>query len=198
MRQLSFVLAICVSFAGASYGQIGQAGACPLNVSQLPAIRGLRLGMDQSEVLRVFPGSQGDPAIKEEHSPRHLDAASLQLLPNYGTPAQFSDVSQLLVTFYHEKLVQFTLVYLEPNQGGVRWRNRDEFISKVAESLQLPGPQAWGPGTDPFTNSQTLNCDGFQVHAQIGSLTITNPSYLPDLEARRAAAEEEKRRTFHP
>jgi hypothetical protein len=196
MRSLLAIITCCLfGVTGVVGRQLPENDTCRVNPNQLPAIRGLQLGMSQDQVLRLFPGSADNPDIKAQHAPEHFDQASLQLVPNY---IQFPGVNQLLATFYREKLVSFTLQYSEARDGGVNWRNVDEFIARLSQSLSIPGPQVWTSGKDMYASYRALQCAGFELLAAPNILIVRDPSYIDDVNRRRIAAAEERRRTFRP
>jgi len=197
MRRL-LVLLILTCSLGNAYGQAADAATCRLTAAQFPAVRGLRLGMTPDEVLRVLPTVLNkDELFRQAHSPDHFDVAYLNYGPNQnGDPPQFAGVSNVNMVFYRGKLVDFSIYYNESNAGGVAWLGIADFIARIAEALQVPGFQAWTTGK---AGGPVLKCEGFELQANLNFLrVVAAPFWVDDMNARRKAENDEKRRAFRP
>jgi hypothetical protein len=197
MRRPALFLIVWAFFAGKVFGQ-GSTNACRLTATQFPALRGLRLGMTPDQMLNLLPADpdKGDLA-KQSHSPNTYDVASLEYVPNkHGNPPEFMNVARIFMFFYRGQLVDFSVSYTSPNEGGVIWRDLNEFVAKVAGALQVPGPDAWVIGKQ---GDRVLKCEGFQVQAYLATIRISvDPPWTDDVDARRKADQDEKRRAFRP
>jgi len=173
-------------------------GACRITAEQFPAVRGLKLGMTPAQVLNVLPsGAEKEELARRANSPDRHDIASLEYYPNkYGNPPQLAGVQQIYAFFYRGTLADFHIVYASPSQGGVSWPSSNEYITRVAEALQLPGPQAWATGEH---GERVLKCVGFEVQvADKNGLRIRRAGFPEEVEARKQAEEDERRKNFRP
>jgi hypothetical protein len=196
MQQLLFVL-IIGGFSGRSFlAQGPDTNACRVTIEQF-AIRGLKLGMTPAQFLDVLPpsGDKEDLASRA-NSPNRLDIASLDYYPDKSGNPQFMGVHRIAILFYRGTLADFSIYYSSPIQGGVSWANLDEYISKIAEGLRLPGPQAWISGPH---GERVLKCAGFELQvADQNLLRITKLGFHDEVENRQKAEQDDKRKTFHP
>jgi hypothetical protein len=198
MHRPVFLMIVWALFTGKVFGQGTNTNACHLTPAQFPTVRGLRLGMTPDQVLNLLPPDpdKGDLA-RQAHSPNTYDVTSLEYVPNkHGNPPEFMGVARIFMFFYRGQLADFGVDYTPPHEGGVVWRDLNEFVTKVAGALQLPGPDAWVIGKQ---GDRVLKCEGLQVQASVGVIRISvDPTWVDDVDARRKADEDEKRRTFRP
>ena len=161
MQQLLFLLIIGGFFGRSFLAQGPDSNACRVTIEQF-AVRGLKIGMTPAQVLDVLPtGDAKEDLARRASSPNRDDLASLDYYPStYGSSSQFAGVYRIALFFYRGTLADLTIYYSSPNQGGASWRNLDEYISKIAEGLQLPGPQAWISGQH---GERVLKCAGLEL-----------------------------------
>src|SRR5262249_39476587 len=160
MQHLVFLL-IIGGFSGRTFlAQGPDTNACRVTIEQF-AVRGLKLGMTPAQVLDVLPtGDDKEDLASRANSPNRYDLASLEYYPStYGNSPQFAGVYRMALFFYRGTLADLTIYYSSTSQGGASWRNLDEYISKIAEGLQLPGPQAWISGPH---GERVLKCAGLE------------------------------------
>jgi hypothetical protein len=197
MQQLLFLVIIGGFFGRSFLAQGPDTNACRVTIEQF-AIRGLKLGMTPSQVLDVLPtGGDKEDLAGRANSPNRDDLANLEYYPStYGNPTQFVGVYRMVLFFYRGTLADFTIYYSSPNQGGVSWPNLDAYISKIAEGLRLPGPQAWISGPH---NERVLKCAGLELQvADTNHLRIMKLGFPDEIESRKKAEEDKKRQAFHP
>lgn len=197
MRSL-FLLMILAAMANSALGQTQtEVQKCSLSAAQSPTIRGLRLGMGVEEVLSQFPGKSGDPTIRTN---------LLWGEKNFGH-AKFS-VPTPSETGKHEGIYQFDLEFLDNRLAafgiqykGPEWKNVDEFIARISESLSLPAANFWTPSN--LATVKTLNCTGFEVRVFLGGsdsnyLQVRIAAMEQILADRRTEAKEKARKDFKP
>lgn len=191
-------------------------GACNLTFAQVPAIRGLKLGMSLNEALALFPGFSDDNNVKQisniakDPLPRSFNPGgdgygllSLQMpLRSDPTNPQFTGINYLYLRFFDEKLVSFKLGY-----STTIWNNVEEFMTKLVEAYKLPTARAWSLGSQ---TSRELLCKDFslKIFASVGS--VGDSQLHIDLlrsgwdhiqrqqQERRAAAISKAQRDFKP
>src|SRR5262249_27061825 len=197
MQQLLFVLIIGGFFGRSFLAQGPDTNACRVTIEQF-AIRGLKLGMTPTQVLDLLPpnGDKEDLASRA-NSPNRDDLAYLDYYPDkYGNAPQFLGVHRIALIFYRGTLADLTIYYSSEIQGGVSWPNVNEYISKIAEGLRLPGPQAWISGAH---GERVLKCAGLELQvANTNLLRIMKLGFHDELESRKKAEEDRKRQTFRP
>ena len=191
-----------VSTVGAQTSNTRASGEteCRLKLAQAPVIRGIRLGMTITEVLAVFPGAEKDESLRQRLSQQRFGMISATVLPyNYREAKEkFVGVRSVDFHFLDERLIQFSLIY-----NGPDWKSDEQFTSKVAESLNLPGIESWKLRTG---SGKALACDGFEVYVwrmpESGAGTITVRSLERDADTivreREEALKDEARRAFKP
>jgi hypothetical protein len=174
---------------------------CNLTEANGPNIRGLRLGMSTSQVLALFPGVTKKKEMKEAIDKAKSTSGSETVYLAFDPAAdavkgQFAGVQSVSAGFYKARLVDFSIQY-----GGPTWRNIDEWIGKLSETLNLPASEAWMAGPSETPN-KVLKCDGIEIEAATqgggASISVRNNAYLKGMEEHTDAAEEKKRREFKP
>jgi hypothetical protein len=170
---------------------------CSGTAAQPPAIRGLKLGMKVDEVLREFPGSSEQPHIRQALSEADKEFGLVRFavpMHPYRSDSRFAGVSQFDFAFLDGQVTSFGVYY-----AGPEWSNVDQFVNRLAESLNLPGAYFWEPST--FDSMKTLKCNGFEINVLIGapnSVRVRNPVAEQIVKARRAEAKERARQEFKP
>ncbi len=174
---------------------------CGLKEATSPSVRGVRLGMSTEQLLALFPGSakrrdlrdaleRVKTAGSEETARLSFDAVA------DASGDSFAGVDSVAVGLNKGRVTEFTVTYVGPT-----WRNVDEWIARLSESLKLPGARKWvvGPNENP---NKILRCNGIEIEAAIqgggGSITIRNTEYVKGGEHHRNPGEEKKRREFKP
>lgn len=216
----AFLLLLIITATPLGFGQTSNpsesVSVCNLTSAQLPAIRGLKLGMPLNEVLALFPGAGDDDNVKHQLSNAKgsllsgfapgndgYGLASLQIhLPSYSSNPKFTGIGNIHFRFFDDKLISLSLAY-----SKTIWNNADEFVAKLAEAYKLPSASAWLPKRE---TSRELRCKDFSVniHAAVGSLSESSLS-LTQLESgwddirrrqqeRRTAAIVQAQRDFKP
>ena len=198
-----FVLMILAFLVNSALGQTqseGRAGErCSLTLAQSPAIRGLKLGMDVEEVLRQFPNSTNDPTIRTAiaWADKEFGVARFSVPTRQHEPeSKFAGISGVSFTFLDNRLSSLWVQY-----AGPEWRSVDEFISRLSEPFNLPGPNSWQPANSD--NAKTLKCAGFEIRVSAGgpglnSVLLLNPAVDQIVRNRREEVKEKARQAFKP
>jgi len=99
---------------------------CNVKLSDLPTLRGLRVGMPKSQVRKEYPSMKitADPTI------------SSGLVSGYqiDNPDYVTNITSILVAFRNEKVFSVLLTYTDE----VNWSSAEEFADKISKSLNLP------------------------------------------------------------
>ena len=204
MRRIVFsaaFLLILVSTYGETAAQ--QSSACPLKLSQAPAVRGVKLDMNVDEFLSLFPGSSEHEFIKTHlvmaDAYPQFGETSFSVSPaSYSTRDQFAGVTDYMVRVFDRRIVGLDVFY-ESFPRGARWRTADDLIQRFSDSLRLPGPKEWFP--DPDNLRKRLRCDGFEVVVAAGEravISFSQRSWVKTQQERRDAFDDQKRRDFKP
>ena len=175
---------------------------CGLTEAASPAVRGVRLGMGTEQLLALFPGSARKRDFKEAlervKAARGEETARLSFdAMTDGAGDSFAGVDSVSVALNRGRVTEFTVSYVGPT-----WRNVDEWIAKLSESLKLPGVRRWavGPSENP---NKILKCSGIEIEAAIqgggGSITIRNTELVKGGEHEHLnPGEDGKRKDFKP
>jgi len=205
---LSILLFIISDIALAQDATQEQQPRCALKLNQAPELRGLKLGMTAEQILARFPGLKIHPADKYGYRKVGLiftpsDLAVRDGVMNfeqstYISTVKFPDYKGLKsagLQFLDDHIFSIQLVY----DDSVKWQDLDEFIEKVATSLNLP--KDWQE--DETESEKYLQCDGFQVAAALSGYTgptlrVSDLVTLLVIRERKAEKEEKQRSTFKP
>jgi len=182
-------------------GQQPAPSRCTLTPANAPAIRGLRLGMTFDQLLSLFPNSGKRREMKASLD-RAKTSTSDDIFYLAFEPAtdasgnQFDGVDSVSVGVHKGRVIDFNVVYV-----GTTWRSTDEWVTKLAESLGLPGRQVWVTGAHEHP-SKTLKCTGIEIEAATqgggGSIRVRDMDQVREIEESGNAREEKKRRAMKP
>ncbi|HEY0376457.1 MAG TPA: hypothetical protein VGC87_05825 [Pyrinomonadaceae bacterium] len=162
------VLVLACAWTGAA-----QSGQCALKPAQLPAVRGLRIGMTAAEFKSLYPRLVVGPADEFGQTRAQFQGAQLAL----AEPAAFKGVDDLYVKMIDDRVVEFGLTY-----DQLPWRDLDQFVATTSALLGLPGE--WKGGE----NWRTLDCGRVQLRAARSSWSPESMS--PALSFKALDAEE--------
>src|SRR5688572_16691705 len=160
----ALLIALVLGSVSTAAGQTGRTGAsaageCKLKLSQTPAIRGIRLGMTIDQALGLFPGSESSEEIRARLAQPNFGLVSTVIYPsNLGLKEKFEGVHSVNLGFLDGELNFFSISY-----NGPHWGNEDQFATKVAEALSLPGVESWKPAS----GGKAIVCDGFDLMVRL-------------------------------
>lgn len=169
---------------------------CSLTEATAPGVRGLKLGMSVEQVSALFPGSTKRKDTRDALAKAKTagEVVYVTFEPSDGGKDQNVDVASVSAGFNKGRVIALSVQYLGPE-----WRNVDEWIAKLSETLGLPGVNNWQPGPSENPN-KILRCSGVEVEASVegggGSITIRSTENSNDGQDR--AREEKKKRDFKP
>jgi hypothetical protein len=196
---IAIALGSVSSAAAQSAKPVGSAvGECKLKLSQTPAIRGIRLGMTVDQALTLFPGSEKSEDIRARLAQPNFGGVSTVIYPsNFGSKEKFEGVHSVNLAFLDGELNFFSISY-----NGPHWGNDDQFATKVAEALSLPGVEFWKPAL----GGKAIVCDGFDVVVRLPMGNSGNTILMRNLEKdinkvisqREESKREEVPRAFKP
>lgn len=166
---------------------------CGLTEATAPEVHGIKLGSSVDQVVALFPNSTRSKEMKDAIAKAKAADASEIVYVGFDAGAGVDSIS---VGFGRGRVVDFAVAY-----GGVTWRNVDEWVTKLAETLKLPGVQEWTTGPNETPN-KVLRCSGVEIEAAIlgggSQIRVRNTQFGKAMDDRNAAAEEKKRREFKP
>jgi hypothetical protein len=169
---------------------------CSLTEATAPGVRGLKLGMSVEQVAALFPGSARRKETKEALAKAKSASEVMHVTfePSDSGKDQNADVASFSAGFLKGRVIALSVQYLGPE-----WKNVDEWIAKLSETLGLPGVNNWQPGPSETPN-KVLRCSGIEIEATVegggGSITIRSTENPNDSQDR--AREEKKKRDFKP
>jgi hypothetical protein len=178
---------------------------CQVALNKSPSVRGIKLGMKLDDVLRLFPRAEENEqirlALQQKTNYPNLGIIQFWILPSNYSTKEFVGISSFSFVFLDDRLAQYSVEYSSPPDGPA-WRRLDDWITKVAESFDLPAVSNWTVEPN-YGGNRLLRCNGFQVRASNlnmrGNLQVATFE-LPykEQESRREAFEEKLRRDFKP
>lgn len=163
----AFVLACAVAGAAQGFGQ------CALKPDELPAVRGLRVGLTASQLKTIYPRLALGRADEFGQSRVELFRGDLAQVDQTA----FEGVSSLRLNLVDDRLVEFSLTY-----DLLPWRDLNQFVAKTSETLGLPA------GWKGDESSVTLDCGRVLIRAGRSSWSVGSMS--PFLSFKEAGAEE--------
>ena len=197
MKSTTLNVLLLLTFSSVAFGQgnskTAPAAKCTLALAQAPALRGLRLGMTQAQLLARFPGLSLDRADEFGLSKLRLALIDVDLYPKASSnrdrgvqlditagttegrsftvdSSKFPDlkgVRKIQLRFVDGRLSYVLLGY----DDSFKWNSVDEFAETVSKNLGLPGEWRVPPDSDRVSKEKELRCDGFLMGATIGGDT---------------------------
>ncbi len=188
--------------------------ACTMTATQLPEIRGLRLGMSVGDLLAAFPEESSKKfigkAVSDAQKPDTYGFGRATFQSDPKVNPKFSGVSFMSVELVDEHVSLFRVDY----ERGTPWKNADQFVNRLSEQFHFPAAAQWKRVDmfgHPYKDSskvdygvRTLTCNGFTVLATTNNgnggsaVTVQNPKGEEIVKAREEAAKEKVRQAFKP
>src|SRR5258708_3477181 len=162
MKSTALNVLLLLTFSSVAFGQgTAPAAKCTLALAQAPALRGLRLGMNQAQVLARFPGLSLHRADEFGLAKLRLTLIDAGLYPKGSSnrdrgvqldiaaataegrsftadSSKFPDlkgVRKIQLRFVDGRLSYVLLGY----DDSFKWNGVDEFAETVSKNLGLPG-----------------------------------------------------------
>ena len=132
-------------------------GQCALKASQLPEVRGLRLGMTTGELKARYPRLVVGPTDEFGQAKVMLYRDQLAQVD----AAAFKGVFGLGLGLLDGRVVEFGLTY-----EGLPWKDLGQFVAKTSEALGVPA------GWKGDANLMTLDCDRLRLQAARSSYSV--------------------------
>ena len=190
---VTFYILASIAMPAHVASQVAQS-RCSLTEATAPEIHGIKLGSSVDQVVALFSSSIKSKDMKDAIAKAKAADASETVYLAFDPDD--AGIDSIAVGFGRGRVVDFSIAY-----GGVTWRNVDEWVAKLAETLKLPGGQAWTPGPSETPN-KVLRCSGVEIEAAIlgggSQIRVRNTQFSRTADERNAAAEEKKRREFKP
>jgi len=185
MRKASgafLLVVIATSFAFSQTPNQNEGGsACKLTYAQLPAIRGLKLGMSIEELATLLysdksklqtdllvQSAQGSPAFGR-YSFTASTTGSFSIswknvsitIPKISTEV-FQGIKRIYFDFFDDHIISYTVDYGAGNgdQRAVVWDNVKELVDLFSKTYHLPEPSAWNVKSPDLA---ILSCTDFKV-----------------------------------
>lgn len=160
-------------------------------MSELPAIKGIKLGMTPDEVLAVFPGSKDDAELRSALSrpPGQFGNSTFVITPAKYENKEFTEVSRISFAALDGRVSSLTFSY-----NGPEWPHVDKFIERFVEGKNLPAADQWEPYVGLDHQMKTLTCADFAVRVYAGGDGGSqNYVLMQDLEADKKLKERRKK-----
>jgi hypothetical protein len=197
MKLIILNLLLLLTFSSLALGQGNSqttpAAKCTLALAQAPALRGLRLGMNQAQVLARFPGLSLNRADELGLSTLRLTIIDVDLYPKGSSnrdrgvqadvaaatsegrsftadSSKFPDlkgVRKIQLRFVDGRIAYVLVGY----DDSFKWNGVDEFTQTVSKNLGLPVEWRVPLDSDRVGREKELRCEGFLIAALIGGDT---------------------------
>jgi hypothetical protein len=194
MKSTTLNVLLLLTFSSVAFGQgnrqTAPAAKCTLTLAQAPTLRGLKLGMNQAQVLARFPGVSLERADKLGLSRLRLAFIDVDLYPigssnrdrgmqldiAAGTTEgrSFTADSSKFPDLKGVRRIQFRFVdghiayVLLGYDDSFKWNSVDEFTQTVSKNLGLPGDWRAPLDSDRVDKEKELRCEGFLIAAAVG------------------------------
>ncbi len=217
MKKTFSLLLFLVSATSFAFSQTSESGStCQLSSAQMPAIRGIKLGMHINDLLQVL---YDDTSSVNSNSL----AANLKGYPEYGrynlsfsphsstniipflSKEKFPGIEDISVTFFDDRIISFTIRYtnFHRDKSAPVWNSVQELIGKFVKAYKLPESPSWFIES---TDTAFLTCADFKAVLKAdmvgGGLTFIDVRLLKDLaptiKARREEDMQKRREAFKP
>jgi hypothetical protein len=129
-----------------------QAEPCRAQLSDLPALRGLRLGMAKADVLKEYP------SMKINSDP--IKSGGVVLNHQISNPAYVDNLERITVMFKNDRIFSILFTYT----NSIIWDSAQEFADKISASLNLPKARPIRADGNVF---YSVNCGSFMVRTRI-------------------------------
>ena len=171
--------------------------ACTMTVDQLPEIRGLRLGMNVSDLVAAFPEDSSkntiQKAITNAKKPEAYGSANATLVRRPDVNPKFSGLEAIWLELLDERLSSFTVFY----DRATPWKSVDQFTGRLADAFHLPAVDHWGLQY----GVRFLKCKGFTLTVFLNNgngITVKDAMSEQVVKDRQEAAKEKTRQSFKP
>lgn len=165
---------------------------CEIAFDEIPAFKGLKIGMSIDEVLAAFPGAREDAELRSQFSQPSgpYGTSGFVIMPaKYQNKEKFAGITQIAFSLLDGRISGFTL-----NYGGPEYPHVDKFVEKFVDGTNLPAADQWEayPGLD--TQMKTLTCKGFEIRVfASGKGGILNYILVKDLSADQTLKDRRKK-----
>jgi hypothetical protein len=182
---------IILFFNIAVFGQVKNSTACSLAFTELPEIRGLKLGMTSEQVAGLYPELQ----LFAPESKFSGIALEGKLLKESITDIEYQNNLQFIYfVFFDKSLAAISVRY----DDSIYWDSPKEFTAQVTKSINIP-LSSWRADkqTDGSVKGYNLQCKDFSIRS------ILSQSKYPTLMIKRNTEDvfvenEKRKKMFKP
>lgn len=163
---------------------------CTAKFARGLAIRGIHLGMTTDELLAMFPELQEQKSrLEKAKDYPSFGFIGIRLSAQTdGSREKLAGINNLDLTLFDNRVVRYSVSYEGPPIGA-HWHNPTEFLTKLSETLNLPGASDWVIAG----STAKLNCERVQI-----DVTAGGPGYIEILDIRDWEQQlDERQKTYH-
>jgi hypothetical protein len=174
------IITILLLFSFYSFGQ------CSLKSEDLPALRGMKLGTDPVDILKIYPAAEFSPV--DEIGGQKILIHSYNIRSNELK----QNLNAIRVQLLDGKIVSFSIEY----DNSVKWDGVSSFTKSLSKNLSIP-EDSWKNG-DFYA---TAECADFNIRASLlglPELKIELTELPQIIKNRNSELEEKKRKAFKP
>jgi hypothetical protein len=188
---LAIVLFVAYSSVAQNVAQSSQ-GVCAQKISEFPALRGLKLNMTRSDLMKVYPLA----SIRTSNDEIGVITMSIikkeilddELKRNLeGINMEFMDDHLKLITFLYD--------------DSVKWSSLPKFVESLSRSLNIP-VKYWKTKSVGKNEGVYASCSDFVLEAMLFSdepiLLVQVRNYYEIVVQRKEDVEERKSKSFKP
>ncbi len=165
-------------------------GGCVQRISEFPALRGLKLNMTRSDLMKVYPLASANRP-EDERGVITMFVIKGQIVEDELK----RNVRGIAVELMDDNVKVISIMY----DDSVKWVALPKFVESLSESLNVPA-KYWE--SDSSGLYATATCSDFTLAAMLlsneVSLSVQAKGYQGIIKQREKDIEERKRKSFKP
>ncbi|HQU85817.1 MAG TPA: hypothetical protein PKY59_21955 [Pyrinomonadaceae bacterium] len=169
---------------------------CNVEAANLLPIRNLKIGMDATEIKKIFPKLQ----IQDSYQ-KYVQSGSILFIRDSDKTEGYQDVKSIYVHFVDFNLVGIRIDY-EPD---IEWESIDEYKEQVSKAMNIP-PTAWSISSINKYGSARAVCKDFTIDLAVLKITneisysfdLAKKNYVLDAINKEKEEIENKKKNFKP
>jgi hypothetical protein len=188
MKKLLTTTFLFFCFSVLAFAQSSQ-GGCTQKISEFPAVRGLKLNMTQSDVLKVYPLAVPNNS-KDEIGVRTMSVLKSEI----DNDELKRNLKSIGVELLDDKIKRIFIAY----DKSVKWVALPKFVESLTENFNIP-MNYWEISRSYYAE---VTCDDFKLIALLdlgeATLVVQDKDSRKIIDQRKKDNEERKKKSFKP
>jgi hypothetical protein len=189
MKKLLITTFLFFCFSVLGFAQSSQ-GECTQKMSEFPALRGLKLNMSRSDVMKIYP-------LASARKPKdEIGVITMSIIKDQIVDDELKrNLKGIAVELMDDNVKVISVMY----DDSVKWVALPKFVESLSGSLNIP-VKYWETKADGLYAS--ANCSDFTLVAMLlgdeSSLLVQVRGYYEITKQRKKDIEERKNKSFKP